>query len=56
MDLLLGMPGRNPPPPKVAPPFEFAWLPITASMVVSSAVHETAGFQDGSEPGVTVVP
>src|SRR2546425_645446 len=56
VDLLSGMPGWNPPPAYVAPPFEFAWLPITPSMVVSSAVHETAGFQDGSEPRATVVP
>jgi len=56
VDLLLGIPGRKPPPPYVAPPFEFAWLPITPSIVVSSAVHETAGFQDGIDPGETVVP
>jgi hypothetical protein len=50
------MPGVNPPPAYVAPPFAFAWLPITVSIVVSSAVHETAGFQDGKEPGAAAVP
>ncbi len=49
-----GIPGRNPPPAYVAPPFEFAWLPITPSIVVSNALHETAGFQDGSDPGEIV--
>ena|SRR5437879_239830 len=48
------MPGRNPPPAYVAPPFEFAWFPITPSMVVRVAVHETAEFQDGSDPGEIV--
>ena len=48
---LLGMPGMNPPPPYVAPPLAFAWLPITPSIVVSRAVQETAGFHEGSEPG-----
>jgi len=56
VDLLLGIPGTNPPPAYVAPPFELAWLPITVSIVVSTASHETAGFQDGIEPGATVVP
>ncbi len=50
------MPGRNPPPAYVAPPFAFAWLPITVSIVVSSALHETAGFQDGKAPGAAAVP
>jgi hypothetical protein len=50
------MPGVNPPPAYVAPPFAFAWLPITVSVVVSSAVHETAGFQDGKEPGAVALP
>jgi hypothetical protein len=49
------MPGMNPPPPYVAPPFAFAWLPITPSIVVSRAVQETAGFHDGSEPGAITV-
>ena len=31
-------------------------MPITPSIVVSVAVHETAGFHDGSVPGATVVP
>jgi len=48
---LFGMPGMNPPPPYVAPPLAFAWLPITPSSVVSRAVQETAGFHEGSEPG-----
>jgi len=56
VDLLLGMPGKNPPPPYVAPPFAFTWLPITPSIVVKVAVHEVAEFQDGSVPGATVVP
>ncbi len=56
VDLLSGMPGSSPPPAYVAPPFAFAWLPITVSIVVSSAVHETAGFQDGEEPGAVAVP
>jgi hypothetical protein len=56
VDLLLGMPGMKPPPPYVAPPFALDWLPITPSMLVRSAVHVTAEFQDGSEPGATVVP
>src|SRR5207253_4184482 len=47
------MPGMNPPPPYVAPPLAFAWLPITPSIVVSRAVQETARFHDGSEPGAT---
>jgi hypothetical protein len=50
------MPGVNPPPPYVAPPAPFAWLPMTVSIVVSSAVHETAGFQDGKEPGAAAEP
>ena len=50
---MLGMPGMNPPPPYVAPPLAFAWLPITPSIVVSRAVQETTGFHDGSEPGAT---
>ena len=49
-----GIPGRNPPPAYVAPPFEFTWLPITPSMVVRIAVQETAEFQDGSDPGEMV--
>lgn len=56
VDLLLGIPGKKPPPPNVAPPFAFTWLPITPSIVVSMAVQETAVFHDGSEPGATVVP
>jgi hypothetical protein len=29
---------------------------MTVSIVVSNAVHETAGFQDGKEPGAVAVP
>ena len=54
--LLLGMPGMKPPPAYVAPPFAFGWLPIIPSILVRTAVQGTAGFQDGSWPGGTVVP
>src|SRR5437867_6987975 len=50
------MPGMKPPPAYVAPPFAFAWLPIIPSILVRTAVQGTAGFQDGSWPGGTVVP
>ena len=55
VDLLFGIPGKKPPPPYVAPPYALCWFPITPSIVVRIAVQETAGFQDGSVPGATVV-
>ena len=46
VDRLSGMPGLNPPPSKLAPPYAFFWVPSTARRVVTTGRQLTCEFQD----------